>query len=513
MLPRLALFPLCVLLGLLHLTSCGSVSIEPSDRGPAEQGTGGDTSSGSAAGSGGRASDAINPGTGGDGTDDNGTGGTGSDASDLNQVGSCHFEDKILARAVRERLPDGDVENLHLVSTLSIGEEVSSLEGIACLPGLGELYFVGGQLHAVFDLGPLSGMTSLRVLHLNGGSYENVQVLPTLPLTHLQLSGLDWASLDALEGASSIEVLWIEHTPARDISALSSLTNLWSLTLNDTFSTDLSPLAELERLRELTLYYLSVKELPGLGQIDDLQSLSLYNTDITSLEGLAGAPKLGRIDIVPAPRLKSLAGLEGLPALLSLRIEDSTIADLSPLSGSTSLETLEFPHADVTDIAPLSSCTSLKRVQLSHNQIVDLEPLSGAAVEELSISHNPVSALDPIGTLEGLVALSMSNVGATSLEFLAGHALERLIADNNQIQDVSVLSGMPLRKLNLNSNQIEIWPDGLLGAQGDTCATTGLVDNPLDAASQDRLLALCSDDNMGSYAWDTGSCDKCPNLR
>ncbi|HXS18650.1 MAG TPA: leucine-rich repeat domain-containing protein, partial [Polyangiaceae bacterium] len=482
----------------------------------------------STTGSGGRSSNTPHSGTGGSGA-------TTSDPNqDAHQVGSCHFEDKILARAVRERLPEGDVANLHLVSTLSIGEEVSSLEGIACLPGLSDLYFYGDQLGPIFDLGPLSDVTSLRVVHLNGGQYENIQVLPKLRLTHLQLSGLDWASLDALEGASSIEVLWIEHTPARDLSALSSFTNLWSLTLSDTFGTDLSPLADLDRLRELTLYYMSVKELPGLGQVDDLQSLSLYNTDITSLEGLAGAPKLGRIDIVPAPRLQNLAGLEGLPALVNLKVEDSAITDLSALSGSTSLESIELPNADIKDVAPLSTCTSLHRVNLSHNQIVDvaplaalpldflglaqnqvvdLEPLSGASVGGLDVSQNPLNSLDPIGTFVGLVSLVMSNVGATSLDFLAGHELQWLVANNNQIQDVSVLSGMPLHELNLNSNQIETWPDGLVGAQGDACATTQLSGNPLDPASQDRLLALCSDDEAGSYIWDTEGCDKCPDLR
>jgi len=513
--PRPQFAHLAALLGLLAVASCGSTSMDPAD------GSGGSTTDGEASGGSAMGGNA----TGGDAS----AAGSGGAPVDPARVGSCHFEDEALAQDVREVLPYGDEDAVLEVSTLSIDGAVTSLEGIGCLTGLTEVLLVRAEASQSLDLAPLGELASLGVLHFLGGQYEHLEVVPTLSLTHLQLTELNWTSLDPLQGADTVEVMWIEHMPATDLSALATFTSLRSLMIEDTDTTDLSPLGSLDALEELTLDDVPVEELARLGEIDHLRALSLYQTPVSSLAGLAVAPELDQLNIQPAPELHDLGGLEGLPSLVTLNISDSPLSDLSALSGSTSLEMLDISNAAVVDLSPLGSCENLGSVRLSgnqivdltplgalgiaslavdRNQIVDLEPLAGTSIGSLDISENPIGSFEPIGMLEDLVALTMSDVGATSIGFLAGLELTRLIASHNQIEDISVLVGMPLLTLDLNDNSIATLPDDFVGAQGE-CADTLLEQNPLDAPAKALLEALCESDDAGTILWDGGDCNRC----
>jgi len=250
--PRFLLFG--ALLGLLTLASCSSGSMDPAD-GPADDGSGGSTTDGEATG--GSATGGGTP----------GAGGGGAGPSDAARVGSCQFEDEALAQDVREVLPYGDEGAVLEVGTLLVDGAVTSLEGIGCLTGVTEVYLFRADATAPLDLAPLADLATLGALHFIGGQYENLEVVPTLPVTHLQLTELDWTSLDPLEGAKSVEVMWIERMPATDLSALSTFTSLWSLMMEDTETTDLSPLGSLDALKELYLSDVPVQELSRLGEI------------------------------------------------------------------------------------------------------------------------------------------------------------------------------------------------------------------------------------------------------
>jgi len=484
------------LLGLHALVGCGSISTEPVDGGPSNEATGGSTTDGDPSATGGAA-----PGSGG-----------GGSATEAAQVGSCHFEDAGLAAAVRAALPYGNEDNVLEVSTLSIGEGVRSLDGIGCLTGLNDVFLFGAQLEHALDLAPLGDVTNLTFLHLLGGQYENLEVVPTLPVGYLQLAELDWTSLDVLAGAQTVEVMWLVDMATTDVGALSTLSSLRSLSLENCQTADLSPLASLDSLEELWISNAPVEELPGFGQIDSLHLVSLYGTALASLEGLAGAPALAQLYVDPAPELDNLSGLEGLPSLLRLTIGGSALSDLSVLSTIPTLETVELTRAQIEDISPLASFENLGTLRLSDNQIVDLEPISGMGVGTLDVSNNPLGSLEPISTMLGLDWLAMQNVGATSLDFLAGHELVLLDASRNDIEDVSVLAGMPLTSLDLSENAIATLPDDFVGATGG-CSDTRLELNPLDVPATELLETLCSTYENSNYFWDGGYCTNCILLK
>lgn len=441
--PRLLSLRPSVLFSLLALTGCGLVSREPSDEATTDDGMGGGASIEQPAET-----------------------GSSESSHDPNQVGICHFEDEELAQIVRRKLPYGNEDNVLDIGALSIDDDVTSLQGIDCLSGLTDLYFERSWWSPPLDLAPVGTVTTLDYVHITDGEYESVQVLPTLPLSSLRLSHLDWRSLDALEGANTIERLVVEDVPAQDLTALASFTNLRSLRLDDTFSTDLSPLEDLDMLQELEVIDVPVKALPRLGQIDHLNSLLLDKTDIASLEGLAGAPELSFVGIQSARLLDNLAGLEALPSLFALIIEDSGLSDVSALAGSTSLKRVDIINAKLEDISPLGTCQNLSGIVLSDNYITDLSPLSGLALHHLNLA-------------------------------------------SNEIETVTPLLGMPLLTLDLTANNIATLPTDFIGAQSG-CLGTLLEQNPLDGTSIDLLKALCSNTDY-TFLWNGGGCDRCPD--
>ncbi|HXS16900.1 MAG TPA: leucine-rich repeat domain-containing protein [Polyangiaceae bacterium] len=427
------------LFSLLTLISCGLVSREPIDETSTDNALGGSTSAE--------------------------TGSTEA-SDDPNQVGVCHFEDEEFAQLVRRSSPYGSADHVLNVWALSIDDDVTSLQGIDCLSGLAHLYFERSWWSPPLDLAPVGAVTTLDYVHITDGAYESAHVLSTLPLSSIRLTSLDWTSLDALEGSDTIDRLVIEDMPAQDLSALASLTNLRWLRLDDTLSTDLSPLVDLDLLQEIEVRDVPVKTLPRLGLLDHLSSLWLEDTDIVSLEGLAGAPELVFVGIFSPGLLENLGGLEALPLLHTLIIEDSDLSDVSALTGSTSLKRVEVINAQLEDISPLGACENLTRLVLSDNSITDLSPLRALSLHHLNVARN-------------------------------------------QIENVTPLIGKPLLTFDLTANNITTLPADFIGAQSG-CQGTLLEQNPLDGPSIDLLKTLCSSTDY-TFLWDGGGCDRCPD--
>lgn len=73
--------------------------------------------------------------------------------------------------------------------------------------------------------------------------------------------------------------------------------------------------------------------------------------------------------------LRSLAGLERLPALDTLNISSNGLASLAHLPAATSLATLIAEHNHLSSmqaLAPLAACTGLHTLDLQHNGIDDV---------------------------------------------------------------------------------------------------------------------------------------------
>ncbi len=139
----------------------------------------------------------------------------------------------------------------------------------------------------VTDLSPLSGLTQLQELSLDGTKVSDLSPLRGLTqLQQLSLNGTDVADLRPLEALTKLRILYVGASLVLDLTPLERLTQLEKLSLFQTKVKDLAPLKSLARLESLALGRTEVSDLTPLGGLTQLRVLDLTGTR-TSAEHVA----------------------------------------------------------------------------------------------------------------------------------------------------------------------------------------------------------------------------------
>jgi Leucine-rich repeat (LRR) protein len=128
---------------------------------------------------------------------------------------------------------------------------------------------------------------------------------------------------------------------------------------------------------------------------------------------------------VSGKNIASLAGIEALKNLNSLYAGSNNITDLTPVTGIKKLANLNLQHNGLSDISVLTGANMpyLARVWLDNNNITDVSPLSGKPLLE---------------------AVYIQNNTITDISSLASCArLVHLFINNNTVSDISAVSQMP----------------------------------------------------------------------
>ena len=149
---------------------------------------------------------------------------------------------------------------------------------------------------------------------------------------------------------------------------------------------------------------------------------------------------------------------EDIAGLTYLHAEFDNIQDLTGLELATGLERLWLTGNHIRDLTPLSKLDSLRELYLGDNEIANLAPLSRLSkLYRLVLSLNPVSDIGALSGLTGLRELFLSHTDAAYADVLAlpyFHRLEALGLAELGIRDVSALTELPLRELDLSGNRI-----------------------------------------------------------
>lgn len=202
-------------------------------------------------------------------------------------------------------------------------------------------------------------------------------------------------------------------------------------------------LANFPACERLDLAYLEgLSEISGVASMNNLTDLILSyddnpNPDLSlageNAEPLSHLSNLSRL-YVSGVGMDSLEYLKDCGALYELKANDDQIQDLTPLAGKESLTFLELNGNPVSDLAPLSECPRLTVLTLRNAEVSDLTPLhSCEKLNSLNVTGNQIETL---AGLEGL-------------------RLDTLYAGDNEISDISALSGnSTMLRLNLRDNQI-----------------------------------------------------------
>ena len=173
--------------------------------------------------------------------------------------------------------------------------------------------------------------------------------------------------------------------------------------------------------------------------------------------------------------------LEKLPALRSLKLASTEIADLRPLKGLTALQSLDLAGTQVADLDPLKGLTGLQSLDLSRTQVADLDPLKGlTGLRSVDLSRTQVANLDPLRSLIALQSLNLASTQVADVDPLKDLAgLQSLDLASTEIADLGPLKGLTaLWSLNLASTEVaDLDPlKGLTALQSLNLASTQVAD-------------------------------------
>ena len=247
-----------------------------------------------------------------------------------------------------------------------------------------------------------------------------------------------------------------DNVMIRDISALSSLTNLTELSLYGNLINDISALSGLTNLDLLRLDYNQVSDISVLSNLTNLTKLSMWGNQISDISVLSGLTNLEILGL-GFNQISDISALSGLTNLVELHLIKNQIGDISVLSNLKNLTTLDLSGNQISDINVLSGLTNLNKLSLSYSQLSDISILSNLKnLTMLELSGNQISDINVLSGLTNLEILWLDNNQISDISALDGLMdLRTLRLDYNQISDISTLSGLTnLVKLWLCENQI-----------------------------------------------------------
>jgi hypothetical protein len=398
----------------------------------------------------------------------------------------------------------------------------------------------------VDDLSCLLGCVALRELSLQRTEVTNESFAglgPLLARLHkLDLSGCQqFKAISNLAPATSLRELNLADSGVADLQGLEKLAALETLDVTNICTEDLSILRQCPRLVTLSaqgditaLESIIHAAAPSLvdcrlhidGPVSALDSRSLSclrrstvlkfrGLDNASLQGLEDIPSLERLDLEETA-VDDVRSLAGCRALRELRLTRSPVADVGiiGLERIATLEVLNLTHCSrITSVTSLRHCIALRELILDGTNVTDagiaglecivtLTKLSLAycnlitsvsslrhspSLRDLNISYTGVMAagvagLDEIGTLQCLEAHGITPLDASTLRRCRS-----------------------LREVDLSESGV---PDAVLAALADRSTLEILklsgCDELRDASALSRSVSLRRLDLGGSAVCDAG---------
>lgn len=357
-------------------------------------------------------------------------------------------------------------------------------------------------IKGIFDLEPLSGLTSLKHLNISGASVSGLEPVRNLSrLESLNASGSLIASLLPLQYSSNLQHLDISSTFITDLSPAANFRKLETLDISGLQIDSILPVLGLESLRELHLNQAGVRSLAGIEKLSSLELLEISGTAITDITSVGKLSKLQRLNIEKT-YISDIGALSSLTALEYIYLDNTTVRDLSPLKSIPSLKAIYCDKSLVTrdealaflqakpgvkviyeseelsawwqmlsdewkkvfrsfvtlDNEPtreqLHELTYLKKIDISGKKLISvLEPLKKLpALEELYASNSGIKEIIPVKEMLNLKILDISFCEVADITPVAGlKSMQSLNISSSRITDLKAIAGLR----NLRSLSVE----------------------------------------------------------
>ena len=311
---------------------------------------------------------------------------------------------------------------LRSLTTLHLAD--NAIVDVEPLVALGSLTDLNLAYNAIADVGPLvenAGLangdfvdldanwlsTISREEHIPKLIQRGVEVeftefaeLPELPDAALRRAG-EWAlyaSRRISDDLGSLKSLDASDRGVEDLTGLEGAASLQGLFLDRNKITDISPLAGLGSLRVLTLARNRVADWSPLAGMDHLGFLAL---DGNALDEIPSLPPGLRYLYLADNAISDVVRLADMSRLVELDVSGNAITSLEPLSGQGELRYLHVQDNRVTSISSLNF-EPLRELHLANNAVRDISPLlDGEELLMVDVRGNPL-ADDALAVLETL---------------------------------------------------------------------------------------------------------------
>jgi len=192
-----------------------------------------------------------------------------------------------------------------------------------------------------------------------------------LNINVLDIKYLGIVSLEGIQYAKNLTMLYLTSNKIEDISQLKDLTQLKYLYLNDNKIKSIASLSNLTKLLIISLGDNSITDISPVSNLTSLVSLDVTRNpinDISSLQNLKGNLEYLTLH---SCGISDISVLSNFTNLLSLGINYNYIEDITPLSGLVNLTYLDLSNNLIEDFTPLTTLSNLTELDLSGNNIRD----------------------------------------------------------------------------------------------------------------------------------------------
>lgn len=275
----------------------------------------------------------------------------------------------------------------------------------------------------ISDFSPLSNMTTLRLLDLAGTSINGLTSLTTLSnLTELNLSGTLTEDLNPISSLNKLNTLFLDSSRVSQLTAIKGFSNLEKLSVNWTQVGDLTALSALKKLAYVYCDHTQIhKDVAESFMAANPRVLVIYDTD--DMRGWwNGLPEAWRSAFMRSASMRSNPTNEELARIPNL--------DSLSLSGNAAIQNLE----------PLLNVPRLKSLRIDGTSVMDLSPLRGQRlITQLDISNTRISNIEVVGNFSKLNTLRANGAAIADLNALANvGAIRRIYADRTSLADSAV---------------------------------------------------------------------------
>lgn len=240
-----------------------------------------------------------------------------------------------------------------------------------------------------------------------------------------------------------------------DLTGLEYCKNLIEFTCDWSSISDLTPLKKLVKLEKISLHANKISDISVLKNLINLEYLNLDNNNISDISALKDLVNLEQL-MLSDNNIIDISPIANSTKLINFWACNNKINDISVLENLINLQDVLLIKNNITEITSIEKLNKLNRLDLSNNKIKNIDALENSPIYKLYLDDNEIQDISVLSTCNNLIELQLSKNKISDISSLSVlHNLGYLTLDNNEISDISPLTELQnLRSLYLNNNNI-----------------------------------------------------------